>query len=112
MNEKIIRAGVVKRIVDLTKSRNQPYTQEVVNDILTAFFDVVEEAISSGNSINLNGYLTIETQYRKERKARNVSENTEIIVPEHYKVNIKAGSKFNNAAAIYTEKVKGSIEHE
>lgn len=104
MNEKIIRPGVVKRIVDLTKSRNQPYTQEVVNDILTAFFDVVEDAISNGNSINLNGYLTIETQYKKASKARNVYENTEIIVSEHYKVNIKAGSKFINAAAIYTEK--------
>ena len=103
MNEKIIRPGVVKRIVDLTKSRNQNYTQEVVNDILTAFFDVVEEAISNGNSVNLNGYLTIETQYRKERKARNVSENKEIIVPEHYKVNIKSGSKFNQAAERYTE---------
>ncbi len=104
MNEKIIRPGVVKKIVDLTKSRNQPYTQEVVNDVLTAFFDVVEDAIANGNSINLNGYLTIETQYRAERKGRNVSENTEIVVPEHYRVNIKPGSKFNNAAAIYTEK--------
>ena len=103
MNEKIIRPGVIKRIVDLTKSRNQSYTQEMVGDILTAFFDVVEEAISNGNSINLNGYLTIETQYRAERKARNVSENREIIVPEHYRVNIKSGSKFNSAAERYTE---------
>ena len=111
MNEKIIRQGVVKRIVDLTKSRNQNYTQEVVGNILTAFFDVIEEAITNGNSINLNGYLTIGTQYRKDSKARNVYENTEIIVPEHYKVNIKAGSKFNNAAAIYTEKRLGE-KHE
>lgn len=103
MGEKIIRPGVVKRIVDLTKNRNQKYTQEVVNDILTAFFDVIEEAISNGDSINLNGYMTIETQYRAERKARNVAENTEIIVPEHYKVNIKAGSKFNQAAIRYTK---------
>lgn len=103
MSEKIIRPGVVKKIVDLTKSRNQNYRQEVVSDILAAFFDVVEEAISNGDSINLNGYMTIETQHRKERKARNVSENTEIVVPEHYKVNIKAGSKFNNAAKRYTE---------
>ena len=103
MSEKIIRPGVVKRIVDLTKSRKQVYTQEVVNDILTAFFDVIEEAISHGNSINLNGYMTIETQYRKERKARNVAENREIIVPKHYRVNIKAGSKFNKAAEYYTE---------
>lgn len=107
MNEKIIRPGVVKRIVDLTKSRNQNYTQDVVSDILTAFLDVVEEAISNGNSINLNGYMTIETQYKKASKARNVYENTEIVVPEHYKVNIKAGSKFNQAAERYTEKQLG-----
>ena len=111
MNEKIIRPGVVKRIVYLTKSRNQNYTQDVVNDILTAFFDVVKDAISNGNSINLNGYMTIETQYKKASKARNVYENTEIIVPEHYKVNIKAGSKFNNAADTYTEKRLGE-KHE
>lgn len=107
MNEKIIRPGVIKKIVDLTKSRNQNYTQDVVSDILTAFLDVVEEAISNGNSINLNGYMTIETQYKKASKARNVYENTEIVVPEHYKVNIKAGSKFNQAAERYTEKQLG-----
>lgn len=107
MNEKIIRKGMIKKIVNLTKSRKQTYTQEVVGDILTAFFDVVVEAISNGDSINLNGYLTIETQYRKERKARNVSENKEIIVPEHYKVNIKVGSKLNSAAAKYTERKLG-----
>lgn len=93
--------------MDLTKSRNQNYTQEVVGDILTAFFDVMEDAISNGDSINLNGYLTIETQYRKESKARNVYENKEIIVPEHYKVNIKVGSKLNQAAKQYTEKQLG-----
>ena len=116
MNEKNIRSQVVKKIVDITKSRNQIYTLEVVNNVLTAFFDVVEDAITKGDSINLNGYMTIETQYRAERKARNVSENKEIIVPEHYRVNIKPGSKLNNAAAIFTkrqlEKVNVEMEEE
>lgn len=108
MNEKIIKPGVIKKIVDLTKCRNQKYTQEMVNDILTAFLDVTEEAISNGDSINLNGYMTIELQYRAERKARNVSENKEITVPEHYRVHIKSGSKFNQAAMCYTEKRLGA----
>ncbi len=105
MNEKIIKPGVIKRIVDLTKSRNQRYTQETVNDILTAFFDVVEDAIGKGNSINLNGYMTIELQHRAERKARNVKANTEVIVPEHYRVHIKPGAKFNQAAENFTERM-------
>lgn len=105
MNEKIIKPGVIKRIVDLTKNRNQKYTQEAVSDILTAFFDVVEDAIDKGNSINLNGYMTIELQHRVERKARNVKANTEVIVPEHYRVRIKPGAKFNQAAENFTERM-------
>lgn len=103
MKEKLIKHDVVKRIVDLTKSKNHPYTQEEVNDILTSFFDVIETAISTGDSVNLNGYMTIEAQHRAERKARNVKANTIITVPEQYRAHIKSGSKLNRAAEHYTE---------
>ncbi|MGN0163805.1 MAG: HU family DNA-binding protein [Candidatus Ornithomonoglobus sp.] len=103
MKEKLIKHDVVKRIVDLSKSKNHPYTQEEVNNILTSFFDVIENAISNGDSVNLNGYMTIEPQYRAERKARNVKANTIITVPEQYRVHIKSGIKFNRAAKHYTE---------
>lgn len=49
--------------------------------------------------------MTIEPQYRAERKARNVQANTEIKVPPHYKVNIKSGSRFNQAAERLTERI-------
>ena len=104
MNEKIIKPGIVKRVYDLLYKENQSYTQEAVNDVLTAFFDVIEAAVMNGDSIQLNGYMTIETQYRAAKKARNVKQNTEIIVPEHYKAIIKPGTKLNNAAKYYTEK--------
>ena len=107
MNEKIIRPGVIKKITDLTRSRNQEYTQEAVSNILAAFCDLIEEAILNGNSVVLHGYMTIEPQYRAERKARNVRHNKEIIVPEHFRVHIKPGSKLNQAAERYTEKRLG-----
>ncbi len=103
MNEKIIRPGVMKRVLDLTRSRGQKYTQEAVENILTAFFDVAESAVLNGDTIHLNGFLTIGTQYRKERKARDVKKNIEMIVPPHYRVHIKAGSKLQQAAADYTK---------
>lgn len=111
MNEKIIRPGVIKRIVDLTKSRSQKYTQEDVDNIITAFWDVIIEAIINGDSINLNGYVSIENKYMSSRKARNVAENVEMIVPEHYRVNFKSGSKLNKAAMIFTERQLG-VKHE
>ena len=103
---------MIKRIVDITKSRNQKYTQEDIGNILTAFADVVIDAVRNGDFINLNGYVSIKNKYMASHKARNVAENTEVIVPEHYKVKIEAGSKLNNAAMIFTEKQLGGRRHE
>lgn len=67
MNEKIIRPGVVKRVVDLLKCRNKKYTQEDVETIIFAFWDIVIGALSNGDSVNLNGYATIGTKYMAEK---------------------------------------------
>ena len=96
----------------MLKCRNKKYTQEDVETILSAFWDVVIEAISSGDSINLNGYATIGTKYMAKRKSRNVIENQELIVPEHYQVRLKAGSKLKQAAMDFTRKKLGGNEHE
>ncbi len=107
MNEKIIRPGLIKRVVDLLKCRNKKYTQEDVENIISAFWDVVISAIENGDSVNLNGYATIGAKYMAERKSRNVVENKEMILPEHYRVYFKSGSKLNKAAMIYTQKQVG-----
>lgn len=107
MNEKIIRPGVIKRVVDLLKCRNKKYTQEDVENIIFAFWDVVIDVLSNGDSVNLNGYASIGTKYMAERKSRNVVENQEITVPEHYRVYFKAGSKLNQAAATFTQRQLG-----
>ena len=105
MNEKIIKPGVVRRIVDLAESRGHSYEIETVNNILEAFLDVMEQTIEDGNRIVLNGYMTIEPQYRKQRKARNVHANTEMIVPERYRAHIVPGTRLEAAAKRYTERV-------
>ena len=107
MNEKIIRPGLIKRVVDLLKCRNKKYTQEDVENIVSAFWDVIIDALSNGDSVNLNGYATIETKYMAERKSRNVVENKEMVLPEHYRVYFKSGSKLNHAAMDFTKKQLG-----
>ncbi len=104
MNETIIRPGVIKQICDLTRSRNTPYSKETVNDILTAFFDVVEQAILDGNAVVLNGYMTIAPKYKKGKYARDIAHNKRIYIPPLYKTHIKAGSRLNQAAKKYTER--------
>lgn len=107
MKERIIRPGVVNEIMGLTKRENHSYTYEEVDEILSAFFNVMEAEISKGNSIHFNGYMKIEPKFNKERKARNIILDEEVIIPARYRVSIKPGEKFKNAAAVYTDKALG-----
>lgn len=107
MKERIIRPGVVNEIMGLTKRENHSYTYEEVDEILSAFFNVMEAEISKGNSIHFNGYMKIEPKFNKERKARNVILGEEVIIPARYRVSIKPGEKLKNAAAVYTDKELG-----
>lgn len=112
MNERITKPRLIKRIVDLLKRRNKKYTQEDVEVILSAFRDIVIEAVSNGDSVNLNGYAAIGLKHVAERKSRNVIKNQEMILPEHYQVKLKAGSKLKQAAIDFTQKQLGGNEHE
>lgn len=51
MNEKIIKPGVIKRVVDVLKCRNKKYTQEDVENIIFAFWDVIIDGLSNGDYI-------------------------------------------------------------
>ena len=83
MNEEIIKPGLVRRIVDklddtkIVVGGNKEfykslyhlqYTQEIVDNVISAFLDVVEDEVEEGNSIRLNGYLIIKPEFRKEKQ--------------------------------------------
>ncbi len=109
MNEKIIRPGVIQRIFDLTRNRNQNYNTEAISNILTAFLDVIEDTISKGDSIILNGYMTIEARHRPQKEIYCAGKGKEITIPEQYRAYIKPGSKLAKAAKQYTEKKIGAV---
>lgn len=111
MDERIIRPGVLKRAAELLKCRGRRYTQEDVENVMSAFWDVVIDAVREGDSVNLNGYLSVGTKHMAERRARNVAEDREITVPEHYRVCLKAGTKLNRAAMEFTERRLGGKEN-
>lgn len=119
MNEEIIKPGLVKRTVDnlddkkiviggnkeLYKRRyHLQYTQEIVDNVLSALLQTMEEIIEEGNSIRLNGYMTIQPTYYNSRMARNVYENTEIKIPARYKLKFKAGTKLVEACKRFNDK--------
>lgn len=114
MNEKIIKPGVVKRITDQIKDKNPLCTPEAVDDVLTAFFNVITSAMSEGDSVILKGYMTIKPLHRPQYRANTIASGDTkfktIVIPEHYVAKIKAGTKLKEAAQQLTEKQIGVRE--
>lgn len=117
MNEEINKHDLVKRTVDkLDGTRivvggnkefykslyHLQYTQEIVNNVLTAFLRVMEDELGQGNTIKLIGYFTAKPEFRKSRKARNVYTNEEVIIPDGYTLKIKGGKKLKEACERYS----------
>ena len=48
-----------------------------------AFMEVVKDSLAVGENIYLRGFGSIVIKERAEKTARNISENTNIIVPAH-----------------------------
>lgn len=107
MNEKIIKPGVVKRITDQIKDKNPICTPEAVDDVLTAFFNVITTAIAEGDSIILKGYMVVKPQLRADCVSGNGTMGEKIIVPQHYVAKLKAGAQLKEAAKQLTEKQIG-----
>ena len=122
MNEEIIKPGIVKRTVDkLDGTRiviggnkeyykslyHLQYTQEIVDNVLSAFLQVMEDELGQGNTIRLNGYFTVKPEFRKSRKARNVYANEDVIIPDRYVLKMKGGKKLKEACERFNKKVEG-----
>lgn len=84
------KCEIVRRMYEKS---NGEYTIEHLTEFVDYFLDSIVDVIKGGDSIQFNGYMSLKIQHCKERIGRNVYENTEMVIPERYKVKIKAGSK-------------------
>ncbi len=125
MNDSIIKPGVINRIVERLKDTkivvggnkitykskyHLKYSQEIVNNVLDAFLDTVRDAIAEGDTIQINGYITIKPSYVKERMRVNPYTNEKFIAPAHYQTKIYLGTKLQEANERYNKKVNSQDE--
>ena len=47
------------------------------------FMTVIKESLSDGENVYLRGFGSFIVKTRSQKTARNISKNTEIIIPEH-----------------------------
>lgn len=55
-----------------------------VEKIVEAFMKTVKESLIGNQNVYLRGFGSFIVKKRAQKKARNISKNTEIVIPEHY----------------------------
>jgi len=74
-----------------------------VQEIVEGFMESVKEFMIDGQNVYLRGFGSFIVKKRAQKKARNITKNKEIIIPEHYIPAFKASDKF-------VERVKQNVK--
>ncbi len=74
-----------------------------VQAAVEAFMKSVKNNISQGNNVYLRGFGSFIVKKRAQKKGRNISKNTTIIIPEHFIPAFKPAKTFS-------DKVKKSVK--
>ncbi|GAA2016923.1 HU family DNA-binding protein [Pseudokineococcus marinus] len=69
-----------------------------VDKVIGGFADVLTEAVSQGDSVSIQGLMSVETVERAARQGRNPRTGESIEIAATTGVSIKAGSKLKAAA--------------
>jgi len=81
MNKTITKADLVNSVA--IRAKIDPKTAK---EAVSAFLDSVRENLQSGNEIQIRLYFSLKPIIQKMRKARNITKNTEVIIPERASV--------------------------
>lgn len=73
-------------------------TKTTADDVLSAFADVLIDAVSKGEKVAIPGILSVERVSRAARTGRNPATGETIDIPAGYGVKVSAGSKLKAAA--------------
>lgn len=74
-----------------------------VQKTVEAFMETVKESLMNNQNVYLRGFGSFIVKKRAEKKARNISKNTTIVIPEHYIPSFRPSKKFVN-------KVKNNVK--
>ncbi len=72
-----------------------------VQTTVEAFFDVVKESMANGHNIYVRGFGSFVNKKRARKIARNISQNTAMVIDEHFVPSFKPSK-------VFIDKVKSS----
>jgi DNA-binding protein HU-beta len=85
------KADIVNEI-----AKNTGIEKVTVLKTVEAFMDAIKGSMTKGQNVYLRGFGSFVCRVRAEKTARNISQNTTIIIPEHYIPSFKPAKGFAN----------------
>ncbi|MFO8234659.1 MAG: HU family DNA-binding protein [Bacteroidales bacterium] len=70
--------------------------KKTIEKTIETFMQTVKESLIGNENVYLRGFGSFIVQKRAQKKARNISKNTEIVIPEHYVPVFRPSKKFVN----------------
>lgn len=91
---------IVKAMSEKSKVAGSEFqlTQKQAADSLSLFKEAVQDALATGQKVQLTGFITIEPSYRSPRKGNNVVTGEPMDIPESVALNVKAGKSLKDTA--------------
>ena len=85
------KADIVSEI-----SKKTGIDKSTVLTTVEAFMGVVKDSLAGGNNVYLRGFGSFILKKRAPKTSRNITNNTTIIIPEHYIPAFKPAKSFGN----------------
>jgi len=87
-------------------SKNTGVEKTEVLNIVTSYMDAIKKSLEEGENVYLRGFGSFIVKKRAEKKARNISKNTTITIPEHNIPAFKPAKVFMESIASGKKKSK------
>lgn len=85
------KADIVNKIADSTGVE-----KVAVQAVVESFMKSIRESMMNGNNVYLRGFGSFVIKKRAEKKGRNISKNTMIVIPAHNIPSFKPAKTFMN----------------
>jgi len=87
-------------------SKNTGVEKTEVLNIVTSYMETIKKSLEDGENVYLRGFGSFIVKKRAEKKARNISKNTTITIPEHNIPAFKPAKVFMESIASGKKKSK------
>lgn len=104
--------GVIKAMADASKATDSPLSQKDAQNALNLLKTVVNNALATGQKVQLTGFVSFSPSYRAPRKGNNVITNEPMDIPGCVVVTVKAGKALKDTMKSLDESIVDAIQAE